>query len=116
MKNVLSYKGFQGTVDYSPEDEYLGGKVLGVPDLIVFESTDARGIRKAFEKAVDHYIETCKAVGKKPLKSYTGTLNVRLRPETHLKAAIKAESQGKSINRLINEAVEKEVGKITIPE
>ncbi|MFQ6613020.1 MAG: type II toxin-antitoxin system HicB family antitoxin [Fidelibacterota bacterium] len=114
-QNLLVYKGFYGVVHYSPEDECLYGTIVGITDSISYHSPTARGIRKAFKEAVDDYISTCKSIGKSPLKSYTGNINVRLKPETHLKAAIKAKTSGKSINSLINEAVEKEVKSVSLP-
>lgn len=34
MKNYLEHKGYQGTVEYSAEDECLFGKIIGINDLI----------------------------------------------------------------------------------
>jgi len=113
--NLLVYKGYYGVVHYSPEDECLYGMIVGITDSISYHSRTAKGIRKAFEDAVDDYIDTCKLIGKSPLKSCTGNINVRLKPEVHLKVAIKAKTAGKSINRLINEAVEKEVNSVILP-
>ena len=37
MKNVLTYKGFIGTVGYSAEDHLFFGKIGGIDDLVTFE-------------------------------------------------------------------------------
>ena len=42
------------------------GKLLGVRALVSFESDTARGLKTAFEEAVDDYLETCEMRGKTP--------------------------------------------------
>lgn len=109
MKNILEYKGFYGSVEYSQEDDCLFGKILFVEDLILYEGNCVDEIRKNFQESVDEYIEDCKELGKDPFKKFKGTLNVRLTPDLYKKAALKAESQRRSINSIIAEAIEKYV-------
>lgn len=56
MNNLIAYKGFKGSVEYSAEDDCLFGKIVGVNDLISYEAQDLPGIKKAFEEAVEEYI------------------------------------------------------------
>lgn len=109
MKNTLEYKGFQGSVEYSEEDNCLFGKILFTEDLVLYEGNSVDELRKNFQESVDEYIEDCKELGKDPFKKFKGTLNVRLSPELHKKAALKAESQRRSLNSIITEAIEKYV-------
>ena len=37
MNNILQYKGFVGSIEYSDEDSIFYGKVLGVRSLISYE-------------------------------------------------------------------------------
>lgn len=107
MKNTLEYKGFYGSVEYSEEDDCLFGKILFVEDLILYEGNCVSELKKNFQESVDEYIEDCKELGKDPYKKFKGTLNVRLTPELHKKAALKAESLRRSLNSVIAEAIEK---------
>lgn len=116
MKDLIEYRGFYGVVHFSSEDGCLYGKIVGVNDLVTFEGQSVSEIEQAFKDAVVDYISLCKEVGKKPLRSVKGSFNVRLDPETHLKALIKAEVEGYSLNKLIKHAVEKEVESISIPD
>jgi hypothetical protein len=62
------YKEYVGSYDWSEdeEDECVHGKILYITDLISYESDGYDGIQAAFESAVDHYLETCDAIGELP--------------------------------------------------
>lgn len=102
----LRYKGYTGSVEYSEEEGCLFGKVLGLRrDGIVYEGESVSEIRKDFEEAVDHYMETCAERGIQPEKPYSGNFVIRMSPELHGMAAERAEALGESINDFINDAI-----------
>lgn len=37
MKNVLEYKGYLGSVEFSADDEVFFGKITGIRDVVTFE-------------------------------------------------------------------------------
>lgn len=53
---MMRYKNFTGSVEYSRPDQVYHGKLLGIPDLVTFESADERSLEIAFNKAVDDYL------------------------------------------------------------
>jgi predicted HicB family RNase H-like nuclease len=55
--NVMSYKGYSARIEFDAEDEILVGHLIGINDIVGFHSDDAAGIRKAFEEAVDSYVD-----------------------------------------------------------
>ena len=57
MNNILKYKGFYGTVEYSADDNILFGKVIGINGLISYEGKSVDELRTDFEESVDDYIE-----------------------------------------------------------
>ena len=59
MKNLLEYKGYYGSVEYSREDALLYGKVLGINSLISYEGESVAELQQDFEGAVDDYLEVC---------------------------------------------------------
>lgn len=62
---LLKYKGYTGSVDYSEEDNCLYGKVLGMSkNMITYEGQDVNELRKDFEGAIDDYLIVCKAKDK----------------------------------------------------
>lgn len=102
----LKYKGYIGSVDYSEEDNILFGKVLGMSkDAITYEGATIDELKADFKAGVDHYLETCKANGVEPKKAYSGTLNIRISPDTHGRLAAIAQKLGTSINSVIKTAI-----------
>lgn len=57
--NVLEYKGYTGTVEFSAEDNILFGKVIGIDGLISYEGESVSSLKEDFEAAVDDYLEMC---------------------------------------------------------
>jgi predicted HicB family RNase H-like nuclease len=112
MKNVLTYKGFIGTVGYSAEDHLFLGKIDGIEDLVTFEGETVSELEAAFRYMVDQHIADCEAEGKPAEKSYKGVLNIRISPNLHKKAAQSAMVKGITLNQMIRQALEKELQKI----
>lgn len=107
--NTMTYKGYVGSVSFSEKDNVFFGKVEGINGLVNFEGESVRELTDAFHEAVDDYLEYCKAEGIEPCKGYSGSLNVRLSPETHRRIALLAKQAGISINAFIKSAVEKQI-------
>lgn len=109
MNNVISYKGYIGSVEISEEDRILFGKVQGIHSLISYEGETATELIHDFHAAVDDYLSACEESGTKPEIAYKGTLNVRLKPETHKKAAVYAITHQKSLNSFIEDAIKEKL-------
>lgn len=99
MKNLMKYKGYTGTVEYSEKDACLFGRLVGIDDIISYEGESVSEIRQAFHEAVDDYLSDCAAAGKQPNKPYSGKFILRLDPELHARLALQAQEAGKSLNQ-----------------
>lgn len=104
--NTLSYKGYLGTVNFSEKDECFYGKIEGIDGLVNFEGESVSELTNAFHEAVDDYVAYCVAEGIEPHKSYSGQLNIRIKPETHSRIAALAKQAGESINAFISQALD----------
>ena len=104
--NTMTYKGYLGSVAYSEKDNVFFGKVEGINGLVNFEGESVRELTDAFHEAVDDYLAYCEDEGIEPEKSYTGVLNVRLKPTIHRQIALLAKQAGMSINSYIKETLE----------
>ena len=109
MKDMLSYKGYFGSIHYNQEDRIFYGKVEYVRALISYEGMDGASLEAAFAEAVDDYLATCAEQGTKPEKPFKGSFNVRIAPELHERVAIAASKHGMSLNRYIAEALSQAV-------
>jgi predicted HicB family RNase H-like nuclease len=109
MSDSMTYKGYIGTVRYSEEDEIFHGKIEAINDLIMFEGTSVKELKKAFHEVVDDYLETCREMGREPQKPFKGSFNVRIPSELHRKAVERATRMGVSLNQLVQKALEEKV-------
>lgn len=75
MSNSLKYKGFYGTAEYSHEDRVFCGEIEYISDLVTFEADTEDQLEKEFRAAVDHYLATCRKLGRKPQKRFIGQLS-----------------------------------------
>ena len=105
MNNIIEYKGYIGSVEFSPEDELFYGKVQGIKSLISYEGSNAKDLISDFKNAIDSYLELCDQEKIKPEVAYKGSFNVRLSPELHKKAVIYAINHQTSLNKVIEDSV-----------
>ncbi len=62
----MTYKGYSARPEYSAEDGAFFGRLLGINDLVNFESANAEGLEEEFHKALDDYLAFCSEIGKQP--------------------------------------------------
>lgn len=74
MSDLLSYKNYNGTVEFSKEDNCLFGKVIGIKSLISYEGASVKELEQDFHNAVDEYLEDCKERNIEPEQPYKGLL------------------------------------------
>jgi predicted HicB family RNase H-like nuclease len=103
--NILEYKGFYGSAEYSADDECFFGKIIGTTDLVTFEGDSVESLKNAFTEAVEDYLVLCAEVGKTPQKSYKGSFNVRISPDLHKDAAVISGKKGISLNVFVENAI-----------
>jgi predicted HicB family RNase H-like nuclease len=106
MSNILEYRGYIASVEFSADDMCLVGKIEHINDLILFDGKDASEIEAAFHDAVDSYLAFCQERGKEPNQPFKGTFNIRPGVALHRKAAIEAKRLRISLNDLVSKAIE----------
>jgi predicted HicB family RNase H-like nuclease len=105
MNEVLKYKGYHGSTEYSLEDDCLHGRLLGITDMITYEGNSVKEIKIAFKDSVDDYLAFCKERGKEPNKPYSGKMMFRVDPKVHASAARAAQLKGISLNQWAEEVL-----------
>lgn len=107
MMNTMTYKGYAAKIEYSDDDLCFVGHVAGIRDVIGFHADNVAELRKAFEEAVDDYLEYCASQGREPLRPASGKISLRISPEVHSAIYVAAEVSGKSVNQWINDTLSK---------
>ena len=107
--NTMTYKGFAARVEYSEEDGCFVGHIVGIRDVIGFHGESVAELRAAFAEAVDDYLKTCKKLKQAPNRPYSGQFRLRLDPRLHARAAMVAETRGKSLNAWVSDVIEKSI-------
>lgn len=105
MTNIMTYKGYSGTVEYSEDDDCLFGRVTGIRDIVTYEGQGVTDLRAAFQESVDDYLEHCKEMGKEPNKPYSGRFLLRIDPGLHARLAARAQASGVSLNQYAAEVL-----------
>lgn len=105
-KKILEHKGFQGSVEFSLENNILFGKILHIDDLVTFEADNIKDLHDSFVESIEDYLETCKELGTEPNKPFSGTFNVRIGTSLHREVARHASREDKSINDVVREAID----------
>ena len=109
MKNIMEYKGYLGSVEFSEEDEMFFGRVLGIRSLISYEGDNAKDLISDFHNSVDEYLKWCEDEGRKPEKAYKGSFNIRISPKLHKQLVICAMSHDMTLNGYIQEILERQL-------
>ena len=63
MNNILNYKNFIATVQFSEEDEAFIGHVEGIDSVVSFEGQNVEELKQAFKDAIESYLDFCKRKG-----------------------------------------------------
>jgi len=106
MNTILDYRGYYGSIEASPADNCLHGKLLYIRALVSYEGATVAELTQAFHAAVDDYLDTCAQMGQPPETPCKGSFNVRLGHELHLAAALAAQRAQVSLNDLTRSALQ----------
>jgi len=104
MMPMLEYKGYFGAVE--ADDGIFVGRVSGLRDVITFEGATFAEVEQAFRGSVDDYLAFCAERGEPPDRPHNGKILLRLDPEAHRRAALRARAEGISLNQWIARRIE----------
>lgn len=106
MSKFLEYKGYLGSLEIDLDEEFVYGRLMFIRDVVSYRANDVRGLKPAFEAAVDDYLATCAELGEVPDAPCKGTFNVRLGPHLHQRVAVNAAKEDISLNEWVKQACE----------
>lgn len=100
MKDVLTYKGFVGTVQYQSREELFVGRVTNVKEEITYQGDSHSTLIESFHNAVDGFLNKNK-------EHYTGVLNCPIDKILYDKLMVDADSNGQTLNQYIIEILKR---------
>ncbi|MBI5119627.1 MAG: hypothetical protein HZA67_01370 [Rhodospirillales bacterium] len=59
MSDLIEHRGYFGSVHFSAEDVVFHGRLEFIRDLVTYEGTTVKGLKRAFHDAVDDYLIFC---------------------------------------------------------
>jgi len=101
----MEYKGYVGQVEFDDEANVFYGEVINLRDVVTFQGSTVRQLRKAFRDSVDDYLDFCAERGESPEKPYSGKFMVRVEPELHKAVATRAKQEHKSLNAWVHDTL-----------
>lgn len=104
--DILKYKGYEGTAELDMSRGVCRGKVLFIKDLVTYESESPARLQQEFEAAIDDYLATCVELSREPAKPFRGQFNIRIAPELHRSAALRAAEDGVCLNDIVVKALD----------
>jgi predicted HicB family RNase H-like nuclease len=107
--NVMTVEGYHARIEYDEELDLFRGEILGLNGGADFYGKNPKELRTEFKKSLKVFLDVCKEKGLEPRRNFSGKFNLRISPELHERLAIEAQSQGKSINTLAQEALQERV-------
>jgi len=107
---MMQYKGYSATVVFDDENDLFHGEVLGIRDVVTFQGSSAKDLRRAFKESVDDYLDFCRQRGESPDKPVSGRFVLRISPRLHRELCKTAGMAGQSLNAWIASRLENEIG------
>lgn len=101
----MNYKNFEAAVNFDEDAEIFHGEVVNTRDVITFQGSSVKELKKAFEDSVEDYLEFCRERGEEANQPFSGKLIVQISPELHRHLNQKAKHSGKSLNSLVEESL-----------
>jgi predicted HicB family RNase H-like nuclease len=107
--NLMSVDGYYARIEYNSDTDLFRGEILGLSGGADFYGANPDELRREFKKSLDVFLEVCKEQGIEPRRQFSGRFNLRIPPELHEQLAMAAAAQGKSLNALAQETLQKSV-------
>ena len=107
--NLMNLDGYHAKIEYDEDIDQYRGEILGISGQVDFYGSSPDELRRVFKKSLEVFLEVCKEQGIEPRRQYSGKFNLRIPPELHEKLAMSAELQGKRLNKLAQETLQRSV-------
>jgi predicted HicB family RNase H-like nuclease len=66
----MTYTGYEAVVRFDEDDRIFHGEVINTHDVITFQGSSVKELRKAFEESVKDYLDFCADRDEEPDKPF----------------------------------------------
>lgn len=105
--NLMTVDNHHAKIEYDADLDMFRGEILGLNGGADFYGRTTDELRAEFRKSLEVFLEVCREKSIEPYRSYSGRFNVRISRQLHAQLAILAEAEGKSLNVLAQEALQR---------
>lgn len=105
--NIMTVDGCTAKIECDADLDAFRGEIMGLSGGADFYGKNPKELRNEFKKSLRIFLDVCREKGIEPRRSYSGKFNLRISPELHERLAIVAQAEGKSINAVAQEALQK---------
>lgn len=109
--NAMTYKGYEGHIEYDEEADIFHGEVVNLRDVITFQGRSVDELKQALQDSVEDYLAFCRERGESPEKPFSGQFVVRVEPPLHRAAVTAARRHGMSLNKWVASVLERAAGR-----
>ncbi len=114
MSAVMEYKGYHAKIEYDDVDNIFVGTVIGLNDMLGFHGASIDELRISFQNCIENYLQWCKESGREPEKEFKGLFNVRIKPDSHRRAALEAAKEGITMNQFVSDAIDEKLSRVAM--
>ena len=109
MTNVMKFGEYDAVIHFDPEIDMFRGEFVGLNGSADFYADSIEKLRHEGEISLRVFLDFAKEKNIQPKKPLSGKLVLRLKPEIHRKYKLLASSKNISLNKLLNDTLEKAV-------
>jgi predicted HicB family RNase H-like nuclease len=107
--NILEIDGHKAVIQFDPEIGMFRGEFLGLTGGADFYADSVEGLKREGRISLQAFLDTCRARGIEPYRSFSGKFNVRIPGQLHAEAVQAAAARGVSLNEFVREALTHEL-------
>jgi predicted HicB family RNase H-like nuclease len=112
---MMEFKGYIAKVEFDDEADVFHGEVINTRDVITFQGSTVKELKREFHASVKDYLDFCSARGEAPDKPFSGQFMTRVSPELHREVTVAAIAAGKSLNGWVTEKLQSAVRDSGLP-
>lgn len=66
----MTYRDYKAVVRFDEDAGIFHGEIINTRDVITFQGSSVKGLKKAFEESVEDYLAFCEGRGEEPDKPF----------------------------------------------